>query len=78
MFTQNNTAGGVDAEVASRIKHPDFAEGGPMDFYPAGLNDIGILKLATPIKESKSIRYATLAANGSDPVVNSIATAVGW
>ncbi|KJK75903.1 hypothetical protein H634G_09268 [Metarhizium anisopliae BRIP 53293] len=76
--TLNNTVGGVDAKVVSRIKHPNYHVGGPPDFYPFVLNDIAILKLATPIEESKSIRYATLAANSSDPVVNSIAIVAGW
>lgn len=41
-------------------------------------NDIAILKLVTPIKESDKINYATLLENGSDPVVNSTVIAVGW
>jgi trypsin len=41
-------------------------------------SDLGILKLATPIPESSTIKYATLAAAGSDPLGNSTATVAGW
>lgn len=41
-------------------------------------HDIAILKLATPIEESDMIRYATLPASGSDPVLNTIAVVAGW
>lgn len=77
MFTQNSKTGGVDAKVASGKKHPNFHLGDPYG-GPYAVDDIGILKLSTPIKESESISYAILPANGSDPVVNSTATAAGW
>ncbi|KAK8142397.1 hypothetical protein G3M48_008825 [Beauveria asiatica] len=77
--TLDRTTGGVDAEVASaQIKmHPDYALGSP-SHGPYAVNDIAILKLATPIKKSGTISYATLPANGSDPVANSIAIVAGW
>ncbi|KAK8912018.1 Trypsin [Metarhizium anisopliae] len=74
--------GGVDAPVASRKPHPGYrlnkprgGEGRAPDY---AINDIGILKLSTPIEQSGAIGYATLPANGSDPVVNSIAITAGW
>ncbi|OAA55652.1 chymotrypsin B1 [Cordyceps fumosorosea ARSEF 2679] len=74
--------GGVDAQPASIIKHPNYRAG--YDKYgmimpgPQQHNDIAILKLATPIDKSSDIDYATLPPAGSDAVVNSTATAAGW
>lgn len=42
------------------------------------LDDIGILKLSTPIAESAKIKYAKLPEDGSDPEVNSTAVVAGW
>lgn len=42
------------------------------------MNDIGILKLSTPIEKSNKIKYATLPEDDSDPVVNSIVVTAGW
>lgn len=66
--------GGIVSEVASWKIHPDYHET-QTDGWP---NDIAILKLATPIEESKTVGYARLPANGSDPVAGSIAIAAGW
>ncbi|KAK9439328.1 extracellular trypsin protease [Metarhizium brunneum] len=46
--------------------------------YGHTANDIGILKLSTPIQKSKTIGYATLPDAGSDPVVGSPAIIAGW
>ncbi|KID82278.1 trypsin-like protease [Metarhizium guizhouense ARSEF 977] len=70
--TLNSETGGVDAKVASGKIHPDYTSG------ESPWNDIGILKLSDPIKESAIISYARLPVNGSDPAVNSIATTAGW
>ncbi|KAK2616705.1 hypothetical protein QQS21_000317 [Conoideocrella luteorostrata] len=75
--TLNQTTGGVHAEVLSRRKHAEYkriSEAGD-PFLP---NDIAILKLKTPIEKSKTIAYATLPANGSDPAANSTAFIAGW
>lgn len=58
--------------------HPNYEPGSRKGSGPFGINDIGILKLSTPIEKSETIGYATLPANGSDPVANSIATVAGW
>lgn len=41
-------------------------------------NDIAILTLSTPIKESEIISYAKLPASGSSPMIDSMAVAAGW
>lgn len=41
-------------------------------------NDIGILKLVTPIPEGNGIAYVKLPALGSDPAANSSSTTAGW
>ncbi|QLI69573.1 uncharacterized protein G6M90_00g053390 [Metarhizium brunneum] len=73
--------GGVKVKVASIKQHPDYrlnptkvGQTGP-DF---AINDIAIVKLATPIQESKTIRYARLPEDGFDPAPNSTAIAIGW
>ncbi|KAF5120248.1 Trypsin [Metarhizium anisopliae] len=73
--------GGVEVKVASIKQHPDYrlnptkvGQTGP-DF---AINDIAIIKLATPIQESKTIRYARLPEDGFDPAPNSTAIAIGW
>ncbi|KAM3455877.1 hypothetical protein NHJ6243_008368 [Beauveria neobassiana] len=71
--TVHPSKGGVTAKVASTKRHPDFGANGVRTS-----NDIGILKLSTPIEKSEAIGYATLPENGSDPVVNSTAVAAGW
>ncbi|KID81821.1 Peptidase cysteine/serine, trypsin-like protein [Metarhizium guizhouense ARSEF 977] len=63
--------GGVVAEVKSNLLHPDY------NHFKRG-NDIAILKLSTPIEESKTISYAKLPAGGSSPVIGSTAVAAGW
>lgn len=69
---QNSYTGGVDAKVASAKIHPDYTDG------ESPWHDIGILKLSDPIEQSAIISYAKLPVNGSDPAVNSTATAAGW
>ncbi|EXU98743.1 peptidase S1 domain protein [Metarhizium robertsii] len=63
--TLDSRQGGVEVEVASAALHPRYSSIRRHD-------DIAILKLATPIEESDMIRYATLPASGSDPVLNTI------
>ncbi|KAF5124174.1 Trypsin [Metarhizium anisopliae] len=74
---QSGGEGGVVAEVASIKPHPEYIRGRLPNgiFHP---NDIAIVKLLSPIEKSDTIGYATLPANGSDPVVNSMATVAGW
>ncbi|KAF5124051.1 Trypsin [Metarhizium anisopliae] len=70
--TLNSYTGGVDAKVASAKIHPDYTDG------ESPWHDIGILKLSDPIEQSAIISYAKLPVNGSDPAINSTATAAGW
>lgn len=65
--------GGVDARVASYKFHPKYI---PSPIYP--FNDIGIIKLATPIVNSSTISYAVLPESNSVPPVDSTAVAAGW
>lgn len=65
--------GGVDAQVASSKPHPKYR---PSPIY--AFNDIGILKLSTPITNSSTISYAVLPESDSVPLVNSTAVAAGW
>ncbi|KID82059.1 Peptidase cysteine/serine, trypsin-like protein [Metarhizium guizhouense ARSEF 977] len=72
--TLNKETGGVVAEVKSELFHPDY---NPVKKQ----NDIAILKLSTPIRESKTISYANLPADGSDPFLSFTsftAVAAGW
>ncbi|OAA37904.1 Trypsin- protease [Metarhizium rileyi] len=70
--------GGVEARVASRTAHPEYRLNKWEPTLPYANNDIAIIKLETPIEKSDKIGYATLAANGSDPVVDSMAIIAGW
>ncbi|KAF3052402.1 hypothetical protein E8E11_011617 [Didymella keratinophila] len=67
----NRNSGGVTSPVASLNIHPQ---------YDANIinKDVAILKLRTPIPESSTVKYATLAAAGSDPAANTIARTAGW
>lgn len=73
-----HNAGGVEAKVANRTAHPEYRLNDGDNTKPFANNDIGIIKLASPIEESDKISYATLASDGSDPVVGSMATVAGW
>lgn len=75
---QNYKTGGVEAKIASCKKHPRFGKNFPGRPGPDVFNDIGILKLSTPIEKSETISYAMLPANGSDPMANSMAIVAGW
>lgn len=68
---QNRNSGGVTSPVASLNIHPQFNA----DILD---KDVAILKLRTPIPESSTVKYATLAAAGSDPAANTIARTAGW
>ncbi|KAF1952835.1 hypothetical protein CC80DRAFT_494983 [Byssothecium circinans] len=69
--TLTYASGGTLAAVASFTLHPNSTNSAPVW-------DVAILKLATPIRTSSTIAYATLPKAGSDPVAGSIATAAGW
>ncbi|KAK2590701.1 hypothetical protein QQS21_011612 [Conoideocrella luteorostrata] len=70
--SNSRETGGVDVNVTFYVRHPKY------ELKNIGINDIGVLKFSSPIKTSKTIGYATLPAKGSDPKVNSTATAAGW
>ncbi|KZM19972.1 Trypsin [Ascochyta rabiei] len=67
----NRTSGGVTSKVSSLHVHPDFD-------YDLLSYDVAILKLHTAIPQSSTIKYATLAAAGSEPAANTVATVAGW
>ncbi|EFZ00099.2 hypothetical protein MAA_03876 [Metarhizium robertsii ARSEF 23] len=69
----NKTTGG-QVIAAKPVLYPGFRRRRSSS-HP---HDIAILKLSTPIQESKTIGYATLPDAGSDPVVNSFAIVAGW
>jgi trypsin len=68
---QNRNSGGVTSPVTQLNIHPSYNS-------QTVNNDLAILKLRTPIPQSSTIKYATLAAAGSDPADNSVATTAGW
>ncbi|KAH0591643.1 hypothetical protein MHUMG1_10621 [Metarhizium humberi] len=74
--TANISTDGVVVNVKSHHEHPDYVFGSPGG--PYAVNDIGILKLETPVERSDTIDYVALAADGSDPVPNSVAISAGW
>jgi trypsin len=67
----NRSSGGTLVQVSSIKIHPSFSSS-TLD------SDVAILKLATAIPASSTIGYATLAAAGSDPAADSVATVAGW
>ncbi|KJK76484.1 hypothetical protein H634G_08072 [Metarhizium anisopliae BRIP 53293] len=71
-------AGGKEAKIASRKPYPDYKLNKRNPALPYADNDIGIIKLSSPIEEGDKISYATLPEDGSDPVVGSMATVAGW
>ncbi|EFZ03809.1 peptidase S1 domain protein [Metarhizium robertsii] len=77
--TLDPNTGGVEAKVVAAHR-PDHDKLNLTGEYTEAywLNDIAILKLSTPIEKSDKIGYATLPADGSDPMANSTAIAVGW
>ncbi|KAF5131530.1 Trypsin [Metarhizium anisopliae] len=70
LATRDLSKSAVVAKLEFVKEHPDYKLGLPQRGLFA-VNDIGILKLSTPIEESDKIKYAKLPQNGSDPVVNS-------
>ncbi|OAA69696.1 trypsin-related protease [Cordyceps fumosorosea ARSEF 2679] len=72
--------GGVVSKFASKKYHPGYRMNPRFTIKPYMNNDIGIIKLATPIEasEEKNIGYATLAEEDSDPVPGSMAIVAGW
>lgn len=81
---QNRDSGGIVARAANLTVHPGYTgkntipEGLGRE-YGVFLDDIAILKLATPIEENgETIRYASLPEGGTDPEANSKATVAGW
>ncbi|PMB70947.1 Trypsin [Beauveria bassiana] len=71
-------SGGVEAKVANRTSHPEYLLSEYDNTKPYANNDIGIIKLASPIKKSDKIDYASLPADGSDAMVGSMGTVAGW
>lgn len=71
MLRQNRNSGGVTSAVVSLNIHPEY-DADTID------KDFAILKLRTPVPESSTIKYATLAAAGSDPVADTVARTAGW
>ncbi|KAJ4984206.1 trypsin A chain (extracellular trypsin protease) [Stagonosporopsis vannaccii] len=67
----NRSSGGVVSAAASLNAHPQY-NNRIID------KDVAIIKLRTPIATSSTIRYATLAAAGSDPAANTVARVAGW
>ncbi|KAH7030569.1 trypsin-like cysteine/serine peptidase domain-containing protein [Microdochium trichocladiopsis] len=64
-------SGGVEANVSEIYYHPEFN-------FETTDNDIALWRLASPIHQSSTIRYAPLPLKGWDPVVGSLVTAAGW
>ncbi|KAF9697331.1 hypothetical protein EKO04_004996 [Ascochyta lentis] len=64
-------SGGVVSTVAQLIAHPGYNS-------TTSDSDVGILKLKTPIAETSTIKYASLAAAGTDPAPDTITTVAGW
>ena len=68
---QNEGSGGIVVSVSSITIHPSYTSS-TID------SDVAILKLATEIPTSSTIKYAVLPASGSEPVADSLATVAGW
>ncbi|KAM3531937.1 hypothetical protein MY4038_004286 [Beauveria bassiana] len=71
-------SGGVETKVANRTSHPEYLLSEYDNTKPYANHDIGIIKLASPIKKSDKIDYASLPADGSDAMVGSMGTVAGW
>lgn len=67
----NRSSGGTLVGVSAIRIHPSYSSS-------TLNNDVAIWKLSTPIAQSSTISYATLAASGSDPASGSVSTAAGW
>jgi trypsin len=76
--TQQHRTGGTQAKIASRKAHPEYSLNSADKTKPYANNDIGIIKLSTPIERNERIAYATLTADSSDPPVSSMAVVAGW
>ncbi|KID89958.1 Peptidase cysteine/serine, trypsin-like protein [Metarhizium guizhouense ARSEF 977] len=75
--TLNTTKYGVSSNISGVKIHPDFKKA---DFHrDTGrlTNDIAIVYLENGFRESNTVRYAVLAAHGSDAEPGSIAIGVG-
>lgn len=59
------------SSIASVTNHPEYDAG-------ATNNDVSVLKLSTPIPESDTIKYISLAEAGSDPAAGIDAVVAGW
>ncbi|KGQ03801.1 Trypsin [Beauveria bassiana D1-5] len=70
--TTLNTKSGLSSNITGVRIHPDFEKASYLQ------NDIALLYLESGFPESNAVGYAVLAADGSDPVAGSNATAVGW
>ncbi|EJP64420.1 trypsin-like protease 1 [Beauveria bassiana ARSEF 2860] len=70
--TTLNTKSGLSSNITGVRIHPDFEKASHLQ------NDIALLYLESGFPESNAVGYAVLAADGSDPVAGSNATAIGW
>ncbi|QSZ28891.1 hypothetical protein DSL72_003397 [Monilinia vaccinii-corymbosi] len=64
-------SGGTLVGVSKVVVHPSYSAS-------TINNDIALWHLSTALPASSTIGYATLPAQGSDPVVSSTATVAGW
>ncbi|PVI04580.1 trypsin-domain-containing protein [Periconia macrospinosa] len=62
---------GLFSNISAYTIHPQYDR-------DTSQNDVAILKLATPIAESSTIKYAKLAPANNDPAPGSILTVGGW
>ncbi|CAI6069639.1 unnamed protein product [Clonostachys chloroleuca] len=70
----NRSSGGTQVGVSSITIHPDYYVSNDIPY-----NDIAVWKLSTSIAETSStIKYAKLAAQGSDPSAGTTMTVAGW
>jgi trypsin len=69
--SQSKSKGGRVVGVASAIGHPAFDD-------TEISNDVGIVKLSTPLSVDDGISFATLAHEHSDPKGKLPATVAGW
>ncbi|KAH8597904.1 putative trypsin [Bisporella sp. PMI_857] len=64
-------SGGTQVGVSSITVHPSYSSS-------TINNDVAVWKLSTSLPASSTIGYATLPAQGSDPVAGSTTTTAGW
>ncbi|KAJ4990925.1 trypsin A chain (extracellular trypsin protease) [Stagonosporopsis vannaccii] len=67
----SSKSGGTLARVSSVVAHPNYT-GGTL------ANDIGIVKLHSPLAAEDGIAFASMASSGSDPDAGTMTTVAGW